>query len=306
MTLTRPIFPDPTFGAPPSNVMEDLRRHGIRAAPRSVEPLHGGRTNRLWRLSTDSDVLVLKLYSAPDDNPLFENDPEREGAALVALAGSLLAPRFHLSGATAAGSWLLYHHVPGGTWESGAQPVAEALGRIHAFAGMQGTLPVRPGGSRALRAQGLQALAGTWGQDRAELDALQEQLSDVDIPPVASPAPIHGDPVPGNAIPGPSGVVFIDWQCPALGDPAEDLALFLSPAMQMLYRGAPLDAGAERDFLEAYPDKAVVERHARLKPWFHWRMAAYCLWQVARGNHDYADGFVLERDALKRQRSLSA
>ena len=39
---------------------------------------------------------------------------------------------------------------------------------------------------------------------------------------------------------------LIDWQCPALGDPAEDIACFLSPAMQVIYGAGPLDAARER------------------------------------------------------------
>lgn len=121
------------------------------------------------------------------------------------------------------------------------------------------------------------------------------------VPPGGPAVPIHRDPVPGNVIVGADGLRLIDWQCPALGDPAEDLAVFLSPAMQQLYRGAPLAEDEVRAFLNAYPDHAVVARWSALRPWFGRRMAAYCLWQAARGAADYGHAAGLELAALGRR-----
>ena len=83
-----------------------------------------------------------------------------------------------------------------------------------------------------------------------------------------------------------------------MGDPTEDLSLFMSPAMQSLYRGAPLDTPERDEFLAAYPDRRVISRLLDLQPWYHWRMAAYCLWQGERGRPDYADAAELELEAL--------
>ena len=38
--------------------------------------------------------------------------------------------------------------------------------------------------------------------------------------------PIHGDPVPGNVLVAPHGIVLIDWDFAGMGDPAWDLAYF--------------------------------------------------------------------------------
>ena len=74
--------------------------------------------------------------------------------------------------------------------------------------------------------------------------------------------------------------------------------MFLSPAMQLLYRGAPLSQLETDRFLSAYPEAETVERYQRLKPWYHWRMSAYCHWRKERGATDYAAALDLELDAL--------
>ncbi len=101
-----------------------------------------------------------------------------------------------------------------------------------------------------------------------------------------------------------NGLCLIDWQCPALGDPAEDLAQFLSPGMQGLYGNQPLTATARGNFLAAYPNQDVVMRFRRLEPWFRWRNTAYFAWRVAQGDADYARAFDVECAALAKQTDL--
>ena len=94
------------------------------------------------------------------------------------------------------------------------------------------------------------------------------------------------------------GLKLIDWQCPAIGDPCEDIAVFLSPAMQIIYRGTALSTAERNAFLRAYPDEATIQRYRQLEPWYHWRMAAYCLWKEARGDKHAARAYAAEIDAL--------
>ena len=81
---------------------------------------------------------------------------------------------------------------------------------------------------------------------------------------------------------------------PATGDATEDLATFLSPAMQWLYRGRVLSPPETEAFLAAYPDPAVTARYLRLQPLYRWRMAAHCLWKADRGAPDYRHALALE------------
>ncbi len=257
-------------------------------------PLAGGRTNLVWRVDGAGPALVLKLYHLDTANPLFRNDPVLEARCLAALEGSGLAPRLRAQGKSEGFHWVLYDHASGACWRRDPGPVARLLRALHRHPPAN-TLPRGPDGSRDLARQTRTLIALCPAEDRPGLLAL---APDGEIPPADRKVLIHGDPVPGNILSGPDGLCLIDWQCPALGDPAEDLALFLSPGMQRVYRGAPLRAAERAEFLSAYDDPAVVQRYARLRPWFGWRMAAYCLWRGRLGPTDYAEAYRLERAEL--------
>ncbi|MGD9865221.1 MAG: phosphotransferase family protein, partial [Pseudodonghicola sp.] len=216
-----------------------------------------------------------------------------EVACLSALSGSGLAPQLCAAEPRAEIPWVLYHHLPGEPWARDPAAVARLLAKVHRRP-PPAELPAGPDGGADLLRQ-TRALLALCPQGAAELAALQPAGA---VPPAAARRLIHGDPVPGNIVMRGARAALIDWQCPAAGDPAEDLALFASPAMQLVYRGAPLSAAELEVFLAAYPDRAVVRRYLSLRPWFHWRMAAYCLLQAGRGHAAYAQGLALERAAL--------
>jgi aminoglycoside phosphotransferase (APT) family kinase protein len=96
------------------------------------------------------------------------------------------------------------------------------------------------------------------------------------VQPAPRRALIHTDAGTGNFIVGPQGIRLIDWQCPALGDAAEDLFAFLSPAFQVLYGHEPLTAEERAAFLAAYADPQVLARFVALEPALTYRFGAYC------------------------------
>ena len=59
------------------------------------------------------------------------------------------------------------------------------------------------------------------------------------------PRLLDRDVGPGNPIAAGDTPVLIDWQCPGAGDPVDDVAAFLSPAVQILYGYEPLTADQE-------------------------------------------------------------
>lgn len=320
--------------APPPGLVRHWQMAGVVAAGATWVPMTGGRTNATWRVDAPTSSptppsgapstppstppsgppsgppldplsapvpehrtapqpsLVCKLYRPGGDTPLFANDPAAEAAALAALSGTGLAPRLVAASRTPAGGSLVYSHVAGRPWRNGDDPaaVARALSRLHA-APLPADLPRLPVGAAAVSAQAHEMLDGL-GAAGATLAARLPAGT------VGMPAParvfIHGDATAGNVLVGPDGITFIDWQCPAAGDPCEDLATFLSPAMQALSGNAPLTPEAEDAFLSAYGDAETVARFRALAPFYHGRMAAYCQWRAARGDAGYGAAAELE------------
>ncbi|SEO06939.1 Phosphotransferase enzyme family protein [Salinihabitans flavidus] len=259
----------------------------------------GGRTNRAWQITgREGQAVAVKLYSRKSRNPMFPNDPMAEAALLRHLSGTGLVPRLLVDIPTPLGICLVYTMIPGTLWRSDVDVVAATVRRLHRLRAPSG-LRKAPDGSAeiAYHTELILDLCSS-GQD------LQEARPRMAVPPCGQKALLHGDIVPGNLIANESGLYLIDWQCPAIGDPCEDIGVFLSPAMQHLYRGHVLSPAEEAQFLDAYADTELSTRYQKLAPWYHWRMAAYCLWQVENGREEYGAGLKLEWDAL--QRSLSA
>ncbi|TMV04922.1 aminoglycoside phosphotransferase family protein [Ruegeria sediminis] len=280
---------------PPPALAAELRARGLLGDGDRFEALFGGRTNRVWKLlGSDSDQ-VLKLYCTGFRNPLFRNDAELEAACLRTFEGEGFAPRLRASGRFGDESWVLYDHAPGEPWRENPEPVARILRKVHTHpARIQA--PKGCNGSADLAAHGDRILAQCSSREQATLEQLRPAA---EIAPLSEHRLIHGDPVAGNILISRDRTTLIDWQCPALGDPSEDLALFLSPAMQRLYRGNPLSAEERERFLSAYDDSAIVARYRALRPWYAWRMAAYCLWRSENGAADYSAGYALELGTLR-------
>ncbi|TCL01463.1 phosphotransferase family enzyme [Shimia isoporae] len=260
--------------------------------------MFGGRTNTAWKGECGSEAFVAKLYSGPARNPLFPNDPDAERRLLLALADGGNTPVFRAQLQTESGVCNLYDHIPGEIWRDGVTDVARLMADLHAHPCPEGLRTV-PDGSDALLKQGQEILSKS--SDSPTLEALKPLGH---VPASNLRRLLHSDIVPGNLIRNTSGLFLIDWQCPATGDPCEDIAVFLSPAMQFLYRGAPLTEEQIAAFFDAYGHPETATRYRALTPFFHWRMATYCHWQTDNGRTDYGAALTLELEAL--QRSLNS
>ena len=285
--------------SPTEPVRRALEAEGLVPVNSTYTRLYGGRTNDLWRVNTETGALVCKLFSATAASPLFPNDSAAEVQILCALTGSGLAPMYRGRVDTVAGTVIVYHYAAGAPWRGDVAEVARTLARLHRHDVAGLTLRHAPSGSAALTRQTetiLNACSGTRAKE------LMTPPNHAEVAPVGHPCLIHGDTVPNNFIQSVDALVLIDWQCPAIGDPCEDLAMFLSPAMQSLYGGRVL-APEDRDaFLDAYGAAPVATRYRSLAPFFHLRMAAHCLWKSQRGESDYAAGMDLELTALEQCR----
>lgn len=242
--------------------------------------LDGGRTNTCWRVIDEDRDMVVKLFAKGDANPLFPNNPENEIALLRDLAGQGIAPSLLDAFETLDGHCVVYRHLSGMPWQSDTKAVSILLARLHRTPPPSG-LRRAPDGSEDLIAQTemiLRNCPGGFAERVAHLRPVGH------IPASGTLALLHGDPVPGNIIFSGIDWKLIDWQCPAVGDPCEDISIFLSPAMQLAYRGRPLDPGETHAFLEGYGNPDITARYCALAPWYHWRMLAYCLWLESRGD----------------------
>ncbi len=279
------------------SLREALVRAGLVAPQAAWTALAGGRTNAIWRIDAAPHPLVCKLFREDGGTPLFPNQPRAEITALRALDGSGIAPRLVAVAETALGTCLLYRHVAGRPWRRDGALAGRLLARLHSRTPPEGLRRI-PAGPDALLRQGKQILDGCASPQAERLRSLCPQARP--CPEGRQDAFLHGDAVPANIICAGKGAVLIDWQCPGRGDPCEDLFTFLSPAMQHLYGPGPLPADEEHAFLAAYANPAAAERLACLRPLFHWRMAAHCLWKAERGDADYREGMKLEIEALIR------
>ena len=279
---------------PSSELIDELRARSLVQPEADFQTLYGGRTNQVWKVVGDSGDKVLKLYRATPRNPLFRNDPTLEAQCLRALEFTGFVPRLRATGVHKAGHWVLYDHAPGAPWREEPGTVATLLRMLHGL-DVPVLAPAGCDGSADLALRTEHILKACKSDTRDRLAQLRPAGH---VPMSKRTCLIHGDPVAGNILAGPTGLTLIDWQCPARGDPCEDIAIFLSPAMQRIYRGFPLTSAEEDKFLAAYDHPEVVARFQALRPWYAWRMAAYCLWRVENGAADYTDSLALEIAAL--------
>ncbi|UYV37573.1 aminoglycoside phosphotransferase family protein [Rhodobacteraceae bacterium D3-12] len=274
---------------------EALFSRQIISPTSKVVPLTGGRTNHLWRADTVNGPIVIKSYTKPGNNPLFPNSPDDEERVLRHLHGTALAPDLldflHLP----HGPVLVYSHIDGSTWHDETSKAARAFEQLH-DAPLLPSLPRAPDGSAELTKQTLAILKAC---KHAKAHTIADLRPTSQVPASGVDCLLHGDPVPGNLITNTDRIVFIDWQCPMRGDPVNDLAIFLSPAMQLIYRGAVLTKAQEESFLKSFTDANLIQRHHALTPWYHWRMAAYCLWRYENGAEEYHAAMTLELAALQ-------
>ncbi len=249
-----------------------------------LEPLKGGRTNRVWRSGED----VIKLYKAGSQTPLFENSPQDEWTVLSHLKGLNIAPTAVKKQHLTCGNILIYKYISGDFGYVDVADAARLLGTLHSIEPPQ-NLPIVQTG-KAVLSHG----AGMIPKGHELHDLHPKRSGD------SASAFIHRDPVFSNFIASSQGLRLVDWQCPGIGDPVEDLAHFISPGMNFLYGGGVLEQAQIDRFLAHYPHKEIVERYLDYGQSYHWRMACYCAWQVEEGNASYVPALSAERDFIEQ------
>ena len=268
--------------------------------------LTGGYRNQVWKVRTSSGAVIEKRYAEDpgSPNPMYPNLPDHEARAMAHLAGTGCAPELvsYQPADAGHGATVTYRYVPGGAWGRGVGDVARLLHRVH-------HVPP-PRGMRALHRSAFAARAHADAMvDDTAPSALRTRLLAARPPAAAASEPrrpslVHTDCGPGNVIRHRGGILLIDWQCPGLGDPVEDVACFLSPAMMILYDTPPHGPGARAGFLGAYDDSTVISRYRRDGAAWHYRIGAYCVWRAARLSRRQPDVAARYRRALSAELDL--
>lgn len=276
MMATQTDAPIPAFD-PVRLVVE---RTNCAAASIVCKPLAGGYLNQVFRLVGPFGDWVVKRFKLSSELTLFPNLARAEMRALSILGPLGISPRLiDFIDDPDHGLILIYAFHDGATWPGPSVGTAEtpSLAAVAALLKRQHQLtvdgfrdvPVTPAD---ILEQGDQFLA----QMERPQELRRLRPTPVNCPVLLRRSLLHTDVGPGNLILGPQGLRLIDWQCPALGDAAEDLCAFLSPAFQILYGRQPLAAAQRAAFLFAYDDRRTAERLHLLEPFYHWRMATYC------------------------------
>jgi aminoglycoside phosphotransferase (APT) family kinase protein len=276
---------------------EFLRKSGLLTS-RSVRvrALAGGYWNQVYRVQGDSHDFVVKHFGTSSvPATLFPLLPEDEARALQVLAGLGIAPDpvgFFPAG-KGCGPVLVYDFFEGEMWDGEVEEAAALLTVLH---------HVETDGFRRMPASPSEILADA---DRLPLPpeddpawrrvlAARPQVRHDEGPHLR--VMIHSDFSAGNMIAGPEGIRCIDWQCPGMGDAAEDLWSFLSPAFQILYDREPFSSDEIERCRTAYGDAAVLARLDLLSPYFSYRMAQYCCFRT----HQLADMNPAGSDRYRR------
>lgn len=242
--------------------------------------LQGGRTNHVWRAGD----LVVKVYDPNAQTPLFGNDACAEHAALTALSGTNIAPTPHRLAAVKGHQVLVYRALDRVSDHIDPTSAGALLSKLH-------RCPLPTDLDRAAMGDDILKTAEKIGGQKAP-----GWIIAPDTPNAL--CFVHRDPIAANFVPTSGGVRLIDWQCPGLGDPLEDIAHFLSPAMRVVYGQKPLSDAEINAFWAGYADPEAQARYGAFGAAFHWRMAAYCRWQVAQGVQIYAKGAQAEQKLI--------
>jgi thiamine kinase len=247
---------------------------GLAKRPFSIARLRGGAWNDVFRVTSGGTDIVIKRFVTVLEGTLFPNLPAAEAMALERLSGLEVAPEpVAFFPETEWGTVLVYRFHEGASWSGDVRPVAELLKRkLHVDASGFRHVPID---AAEMITEGDRLFARCDQDHRVEGFRRNRPMA-AKAPPLPQRVLIHTDVGPTNLISGPKGLRLIDWQCPAAGDPAEDVFCFLTPAWQILSFRDPLNATDRSEFLYTYGDNAMEERLSILEPAFIYRMAGYC------------------------------
>ncbi|MCA9838856.1 MAG: aminoglycoside phosphotransferase family protein [Trueperaceae bacterium] len=247
-----------------------------------LEPLKGGYWNEVYRIQGDGFDWVLKrFYQEALRARLYPMLPDSEALALKTLKGKALAPEFvaYFPAQEHERAVLIYHYVPGSLYSGNIANIATLMRQLHKLDVADAPFRVLPQTPEEILKQADELLAASQDDELGRnLKALRPEA--IAMPLVEKPSLVHTDAWIGNFIGENNQLRLIDWQCPGLGDPAEDIWTFLESGFQQLIN-LPLYSTTEKvSFLETYADETLKKRLELLRPYFAYRVAAHCVMRI--------------------------
>ncbi len=250
-----------------------------------LEPLTGGFWNDVYRLRGNGRNWVIKHFRSTNSDGLYPILPQAEALALQTLSGLEIAPE--LVAFLPDVPLLVYEYFEGGVWQADAVSIGRLLRCLH-------DVPITTeSGFRQLPLETVAILRqGDHFLGQVGPDALVQQLSAVRplpqlLPSLARLSLVHTDPWPGNIVQNGRHLRLIDWQCPGLGNPTEDVWTFLHAGYEMLLGRPRFDEQVQAEFWHGYGQTTVSQHLPLLAPYYAYRLAAHCLlrqWQLASTN----------------------
>jgi hypothetical protein len=232
---------------------------------------------------------VVKQFVQVPVNPMFPILPKAEHAALQFLRDHECAPTpIAFIADSPIGSLLVYEYVPGTSWNGDLDAAATLIARVQgipidAFA--KKTFRKLPSDALALQTHAEGMLKRHPGALSDSVRELRPTVLARKHYPKRRDVLVHTDCGPGNMVSSPNGLRLIDWQCPGIGDGFQDVATFLSPAMQVLYGYPVLTDSQEQHFWGVYvsalgqtpsDSQETLARFHGFRSSHHYRFAAYC------------------------------
>lgn len=261
-----------------------LQNHRLLAnnAQVQISKLKGGYWNEVFRVQSEQFDWVLKRFHKEDARArLYPVLPDSEALALRTLTGTGVAPHFvrYFPETHSEQAVLIYEFASGDTWQGNINAVAELMKRYHALNLQENTFRTLAVSPKGILEQADALLASCKSNAlSSRLIALRPHLQSV--PPLAKRSLVHTDAWIGNFIGNENHLVLIDWQCPGMGDPAEDVWTFLYSGYEQLMGLAVYTETQRRQFLETYNDNTMLERLRLLSPFFAYRVAAHCVSRI--------------------------
>ncbi len=233
-----------------------------------IEALHGGLTNRIFRVTRGRDAFVLRLDAAHTQS--FNLDRRIETAIVRTAAAAGLAPTIVY--ADTASGILLSEYVHGKVWSLhdlddtvNLDSLSDMLRRVHAL----------PLSGVRLDAQAVARRYAIGLQDSPDLHAVALRCEEIiaDVPATTNFCCCHNDVIAENIIATPQ-LKLLDWEYACDNDPLFDLASLVG-----FHELGPAKAGA---LLDAYAGEAGVELRERLAQQVRVYNAIHWLWLANR------------------------